>query len=85
MTIRKFIKVNSIEIQQGLCSVCFRIVSDLDSMHSVEITHGKLYELLDSANEVKTCEMNENNQTRFCKFRQGMIWYTAYINQYYKK
>jgi len=76
MVIKKFIKVNGVEVSQNSCMVDFNVISDLSMMQPIEMTHVKLYELLDTASEVK--EVNEDNNTKFCKFRQGIVWYTAY-------
>lgn len=67
----KIIKIGKFEIVQGICSVEFNVYTDLDSQNCLRLTHGKLYQLLENATDIK---LEEN-----CfSFKLGIIGFTVY-------
>lgn len=69
----KYIRVNGIEIQKGLCTVAFNIWSEYGNK---AITHNDLYKLLDTATDVK--EINEEDNSKFVSFKQGIVQFEVY-------
>lgn len=71
---QRIIKVNGVEVQQGVCVVDFVIESDITEQK--DVTHAVLYKLLDTATNVKG--LTNWNSSAFVEFEQGAITFIAY-------
>jgi hypothetical protein len=72
--VEKFIRMNGVEVDEMSCCVDFRLCCDL-GMGNFEVTHTKMYELLETANDVETEGLPGKS---FVRFKQGIVTFTAY-------
>lgn len=78
--LKKIIRVGGVDIEQSSCMVAFnaRINMDGNSLveQSAELTHNKLYKLLETATDVK--EVQEANTSKFVTFKHGVVEFEVY-------
>jgi len=75
---KRIIKISGVDVEKGLCTIDFRLViMNLTGVLNVELTHAKLYELLDTAKDVKEIfDTTDSNQ--ICTFKQGILEFKVY-------
>jgi hypothetical protein len=75
---KRIIKIGGVEVEKGLCTIDFRIaITNLTGLVNMETTHAKLYELLDTATDVKEIfDTTKGNEV--CTFKQGVLEFKVY-------
>lgn len=86
MEMERIIRIGGVDVKQGSCTVAFSAIMEYDggflTTQNIELTHNKLYNLLETAKEVKSYNPKKGEETtKFCVLTQGEIEFHVYVRR----